>query len=103
MNTPHTLRPEATQKPKPSLAVPWLSLLLLASPVAWAAPESGFRLADLDGKSLGLWEGDKPVLVYNHGVLLKPGVPANRARSTYLHPLYGLDGEVLTDDFPKDH
>jgi hypothetical protein len=30
-------------------------------------------------------------------------VPADRARSTYLHPLYGLDGEVLTDDFPKDH
>jgi hypothetical protein len=43
------------------------------------------------------------VLVYNHGVLRKAGVPADRARSTYVHPLFGLDGEVLTDDFPKDH
>ena len=30
-------------------------------------------------------------------------VPADRARSSYVHPLYGLDGEVITDDFPKDH
>jgi beta-glucanase (GH16 family) len=44
-----------------------------------------------------------PVLVYNHRVMRKEGVPADRARSTYVHPLYGLDGEVLTDDFPKDH
>jgi hypothetical protein len=64
---------------------------------------AGFRFADVNDKSLGLWEGDKPVLVYNHGVLLKTGVPADRARSTYFHPIYGLDGEVLTDDFPKDH
>ncbi len=62
-----------------------------------------FRLAETSDKSLGLWEGDKPVLVYNRGVISKPGVPADRARSTYIHPLYGLDGEVLTDDFPRDH
>jgi hypothetical protein len=69
-----------------------------------SAPEqSAFRFADVNDKSLGLWDGKQPVLVYNHGVLLKDGVPANRARSTYVHPLYGLDGEVLTDDFPKDH
>jgi hypothetical protein len=54
-------------------------------------------------KSLGLWEGDRPVFVYNHGVLTNAGAPADRARSSYLHPIYGLDGEVLTDDFPKDH
>jgi hypothetical protein len=64
---------------------------------------SAFRLADLDEKSLGIWEGERPVLVYNHGVLSRPGVPADRNRSTYIHPLYGLDGEILTDDFPKDH
>src|SRR5690606_12052487 len=46
---------------------------------------------------------DRPVFVYNHGVISKENVPANRARSSYLHPIYGLDGEVLTDDFPKDH
>src|SRR5690606_14852268 len=24
-------------------------------------------------------------------------------RSNYIHPLYGLEGEVLTEDFPDDH
>ncbi|MCM4154852.1 DUF6807 family protein [Gramella sp. AN32] len=24
-------------------------------------------------------------------------------RANYIHPLYGLDGEVLTEDFPEDH
>ena len=50
-----------------------------------------------------MFEGGKPVFVYNHGVMHREGVPLDRARSTYIHPLYGLDGEVLTDDFPKDH
>lgn len=63
----------------------------------------GFRFADVSEQSIGLWDGDNPVLVYNHGVIGKAGVPADRARSSYVHPLYGLDGEVLTDDFPRDH
>jgi hypothetical protein len=62
-----------------------------------------FRFADVSDKSLGLWEGQRPVLVYNHGVMSKAGVPADRNRSSYVHPIYGLDGEVLTDDFPRDH
>jgi hypothetical protein len=75
-------------------------LCLLGGQIVRAAP---FRFASINDKSLGLWEGDQPVLVYNHGIIEKAGVPADRARSTYVHPLYGLDGEVLTDDFPKDH
>lgn len=78
-----------------------LGLGVLAAPGAAAGAE--FRLTPVNDKSLGLWEGDKPVLVYNHGVIRKAGVPADRARSTYIHPLYGIDGEVLTDDFPRDH
>ncbi len=62
-----------------------------------------FRWGAVDDRSLGLWEGDRPVFVYRHGTMLKPGVPADRARSSYVHPLFGLDGEVLTDDFPEDH
>ncbi|MBM3881560.1 MAG: hypothetical protein FJ387_17855 [Verrucomicrobia bacterium] len=68
-----------------------------------APPPPGFRFAPVNDTSLGLWEADRPVLVYNHGVIRREGVPENRQRSTYVHPLYGLDGEVLTDDFPKDH
>lgn len=62
-----------------------------------------FRFAEVTDKSLGVWEGEQPVLVYNYGVISPTNVPADRARSSYVHPLYGLDGEVLTDDFPKDH
>ena len=62
-----------------------------------------FRFADVSGTSLGLWERDRPVFVYNHGTMSKTGVPPDRNRSTYVHPLYGMDGEILTDDFPKDH
>jgi hypothetical protein len=53
--------------------------------------------------ALGLWEGESPVLVYNHGRIARPEVPGARPRAGYFHPVYGLDGEVLTDDFPKDH
>jgi hypothetical protein len=71
--------------------------------IGFAAPAAPFRFEPVNTKSVGLWEGNKPVLVYNHGVMTKDGVPADRARSSYVHPIYGLDGEVLTDDFPKDH
>lgn len=27
----------------------------------------------------------------------------NYIRCNYVHPLYGLDGEILTEDFPQDH
>jgi len=78
-----------------------LGLLLVVT--APATAKSPFRLGEVSDKSLGLWEGVRPVLVYNHGVIRSTNAPVNLARSSYLHPLYGLDGEVLTDDFPKDH
>lgn len=86
--------------------VAWLALpglLFLGCRAAEPSSAARFRFADVSDKSLGLWEGDRPVLVYNHGVISKAGVPEDRARGAYVHPIYGLDGEVLTDDFPKDH
>jgi hypothetical protein len=63
----------------------------------------GFRLVEQPGERLQVLEGDAPVLTYNWGDQLKEGVPADRTRSCYIHPVWGMDGEVLTDDFPKDH
>lgn len=78
--------------------------LVAWGPGLWAAEAGGgFRFTTVTERSLGLYEGARPVFVYNHGIIQRAGVPADRARSTYIHPLYGLDGEVLTDDFPKDH
>ncbi len=74
--------------------------------LVWAtaiAASGSFRFAPQGDTSLALYEGSRPVFVYHHGVIRSPDAPADRARSSYLHPVYGLDGEVLTDDFPKDH
>jgi hypothetical protein len=75
---------------------------------AAAAPGSpqAFRFTDVDERSLKLLEGDRPVLVYNHGTITNLKVPAKdlrRSRSCYIHPLWGVNGEILTDDFPADH
>jgi hypothetical protein len=64
--------------------------------------EPAFRF-DQDDAHLRLFEGDRPALTYNFGMMLPEGVPENRRRSSYVHPLYGLDGEIISDDFPKDH
>jgi hypothetical protein len=74
-----------------------------ASAAEPANPTSAFRFQPVSEQSLGLFEGDKPILVYNHGRISRPETPGARARACYFHPIYGLDGETLTDDFPKDH
>ncbi len=73
---------------------------------AKTAPGSAMSVRPIDDKSLGIWEGDRPVLVYNFGPITAEHVPESdrrRTRACYIHPLYGLDGEVLTADFPRDH
>lgn len=62
-----------------------------------------FALRDITPASIELTENGKPVLVYNHGMVLKEGVDAKYRRSSYIHPVYAPDGTVVTDDFPKDH
>ncbi len=76
------------------------------------ASEGMLAKQDADSGQFDIAEAGKPVLRYNYstiepGDLLEKVTPANRkyarARSNYLHPLYGLDGEVLTRDWPLDH
>jgi hypothetical protein len=74
--------------------------------VATTGEKSRFRFVDVDDKSIKLLDGGKPVLVYNYGTITGGKVPAKdarRNRACYIHPLWGLGGEVLTDDFPADH
>jgi hypothetical protein len=64
------------------------------------------RWVDKTEASVKVLEGDQPVLVYNHGDVVCDRLPEDdlrRRRSCYIHPLWGLNGEVLTDDFPPDH
>ncbi|MGD2295644.1 MAG: PmoA family protein [Candidatus Aminicenantes bacterium] len=53
--------------------------------------------------TLTLFDGQKSVLTYCFGDQLKRGLNPRHTRSCYIHPLFALDGRVLTDDFPKDH
>jgi len=67
---------------------------------------AAFAFSDAGRASLRIAEHGKPVLVYNYGVITNEKVPATdtrRSRACYIHPLWGLNGEVLTDDFPADH
>ena len=72
------------------------------SPARSEPAESPFSFVDQDG-ALQLLEDDRPVLAYNYGMQLEPGVPERYKRSTYVHPVWDPSGNVLTDDFPEDH
>ncbi|MBI5084874.1 MAG: PmoA family protein, partial [Acidobacteria bacterium] len=81
----------------------WTAAVLL-SPTAAPLPAAGpFQFRQVSPSSLELSEDGKPVLVYNHGMMLREGINEKYRRSSYIHPVYAPDGTVLTDDFPKDH
>ena len=67
----------------------------------------GFRFEDAGTNTIALFEGDEPVYHYVYDLITNENVPENagrrRTRGCYLHPLFGINGEVLTDDFPRDH
>ncbi len=65
---------------------------------------AGFQLLDDAAKgSLTIVENTSPVLSLRYGDQLPTGVDPKYVRSCYIHPLWSLDGQLLTDDFPKDH
>lgn len=79
------------------LSLPFFSILAAGSALA------AFSFED-DGSRLTILEDENPVLVYNYGRMDPPeGMGAHYWRSNYVHPVYGMDGEILTQDFPADH
>ncbi len=75
----------------------------------WQEPCDGtspFSFEETNEKTLTLFEDGKPVYAFNHGTILCDRVPESdgrRTRACYLHPIWGMEGEILTDDFPADH
>ena len=56
---------------------------------------------DTSAGRLYLYEGDKPVFAYNFKEQKAPaGTDEAYNRSSYFHPIYDLNGTILTDDFP---
>jgi len=86
-------------------------LLLFVCFFTWVLSVQGqeeprFRFEEISEQSIRLAEGAEPVWVYNFGSITRSDLPESekrRTRSCYIHPLYGLQGEILTDDFSEDH
>ncbi|MGY5354530.1 DUF6807 family protein [Wenyingzhuangia sp. IMCC45467] len=54
----------------------------------------------IDNNAVYFTEGNDSILVYQ---IAEKSINGQFARNNYIHPLYTLDGQILTEDFPKDH
>lgn len=76
-------------------------ICLLASIVFSAIGAANDELNILEADDgVTIQEGAKPVLWYQRSVKSLDG---QWPRANYVHPLYDLDGNVITEDFPEDH
>jgi hypothetical protein len=83
---------------KNSATIPVLTALLLAAPSRAAEP--GPLQAVENDQGIAVREGEAEVLFYQRAIKSLEG---KRPRANYVHPLYDLNGEVLSEDFPADH
>ncbi len=78
------------------------------------SPPSLKASLDEQREAVDVSEGDRPVLRYNQGTVPPPpeivehyekkmNPPQFYARGDYIHPIFGPDGEALTDDYSLDH
>jgi len=97
-----------------ALLVPAMAAQCLAADQSPAADPPVVRAeTDVASGQVLITDAGQPVLRYNYktvdppdGYLEKVNPGARKyavARSDYIHPLYGLDGEVLTADWSIDH
>ena len=76
-----------------------IALLLFSMGTARAAKTEVLSASESEEGVL-VTDSGQPVLFYQRQTTSLQGqVP----RAHYIHPLYGLDGEVFTEDFPPDH
>ncbi len=92
-----------------------LSWPLITAPLEGTAAEASTIQAKKNAASgrIEITDAGKPVLTYNYKTIEPPqgyletiGKDIRKyavARSNYIHPLYGPDGEVLTMDWASDH
>jgi hypothetical protein len=62
----------------------------IQNPITISETEQGFSVA----------EGEEQIMFYQRQ---HKSLNGKYTRANYIHPLYGLDGEILTEDFPPDH
>jgi len=76
-----------------------LLLLLTAAFVLCKSQSPPFKVT-LSEQGILIEENGKKVLFYQKE---PKSLNGKYSRNNYIHPLYNLDGDILTDDFPKDH
>ncbi len=67
-----------------------LPAMALAQRLSYLEQDGGFLIS----------EGKEEILFYQARPTSREG---KFRRAHYIHPLYGLDGSILTEDFPEDH
>ena len=72
---------------------------LLPGAICAQAASSGLSLVKQD-QGWQFLEDGQPVMFYQ---TVPKDLDGKYARADYVHPLMGLDGQVLTEDFPEDH
>jgi len=77
-------------------------VILVIGIIATGSAQMKF-VEDSEKGTLTLFDGQISVLTYCFGNQIKSGLDPKHTRSCYIHPLFSLDGRVLTDDFPEDH
>jgi methane monooxygenase PmoA-like len=73
-------------------------LLLLLMSVSCLPKESPFSLHE-NNQGIELLENERPVFFYQR----EPKTSTEATFNNYLHPLYNLKGDTLTEEFPEDH
>lgn len=71
---------------------------ILAFTHALQAEDKFIAVSNSDGTTI--LEGIRPVLTFQKSVTHRDG---KWPRNNYVHPLYDLDGRIITEDFPADH
>ena len=66
---------------------------------AGAAIQNPIKISETD-QGFNVTDGEEQVLFYQRQ---HKSLDGKYTRANYIHPIYGLDGEILTDDFPADH
>jgi len=75
------------------------SILLIISDLSLVS-EKNIRVIKTE-QGYQFYDADKPVLFYQ--VTPKASAKGTYSRANYCHPVYDLDGNIITEDFPKDH
>jgi len=80
----------------------FLAILMIGFLVSAGSAQMAF-VEDAAKGTLTVRDGQLEVLTYRYGDQLKLGVDPKYIQSCYVHPLFSLDGQALTDDSPADH